>query len=43
MNVNDVMIALKKLSSEQTRKTFMNHGAPDSCYGVKIGDLKKNC
>ncbi len=39
--VNDVMAELKKLGSEQTRKTFARHGAPvDQMYGVKVGDLK---
>ena len=39
--VTEVMAALKKLGSEQTRKTFARHGAPvDQMYGVKVGDLK---
>jgi hypothetical protein len=28
------------MGSEQTRKTFKNHGAPDNMFGVKVGDLK---
>ena len=35
-----IMSELKKKGSEQTRKTFRNHGAPDETFGVKVGDLK---
>lgn len=39
--VEEVMTELKRLGSEQTRKTFARHGAPmDQMYGVKVGDLK---
>jgi 3-methyladenine DNA glycosylase AlkD len=38
--VNQVMSALKKKGSAQTRKTFARHGAPDNMFGVKIADLK---
>lgn len=39
--VTQVLSALKKKGSEQTRKTFARHGAPrDSFYGVKVADLK---
>jgi 3-methyladenine DNA glycosylase AlkD len=38
--VSDVMTQLKKKGSEQTRKTFRRHGAPENMFGVKIGDLK---
>ncbi|MBT2693529.1 DNA alkylation repair protein [Bacillus sp. ISL-55] len=41
MNVQEIMAMLAELSSEQTKKTFMNHGASGNLYGVKIGDLKK--
>lgn len=41
MAVTEIMIELEKLGTAQTRKTFMNHGAPANCFGVKIGDLKK--
>lgn len=37
---SQVMSALKKKGSAQTRKTFARHGAPDDLFGVKIGDLK---
>ena len=38
--VNQVMAALKKNGSEQTRKTYIKHGAPDDIFGVKVADLK---
>ena len=41
MNVQEIMNKLAELSSEQTKKTFMNHGANENSYGVRIGDLKK--
>ncbi len=38
--VKQVMSALKKKGSAQTRKTFARHCAPDNMFGVKIADLK---
>ena len=38
--VPQVLAALKKKGSEQTRKTYARHGAPDDMYGVKVADLK---
>ena len=38
--VSQVMSALKKAGTEQTRKTFARHGAPENFFGVKVGDLK---
>ena len=35
------MEQLKELGTEQTKKTFMRHGAKEPLDGVKIGDLKK--
>lgn len=35
-----IMSELKKKGSEQTRKTFQRHGAPEEMFGVKVGDLK---
>ncbi|MDA1259626.1 MAG: DNA alkylation repair protein [Planctomycetota bacterium] len=40
MKVFAVMSLLKKLGSEQTRKTLVRHGAPKDIYGVKVADLK---
>ncbi|MEM7457346.1 MAG: DNA alkylation repair protein [Planctomycetota bacterium] len=38
--VNQVMTALKKKGSAQTRKIYERHGCPDNFFGVKVGDLK---
>lgn len=35
-----VMTALKKKGTDQTRKTFQRHGAPENMFGVKVADLK---
>lgn len=40
MNLQEVMYALEQLGSEQTRKTWLNHGAAEPLFGVKIGDMK---
>lgn len=40
MNLQEVMNLLESKGSEQTRKTFRNHGAPEPLFGVKVGDLK---
>ena len=40
MNLNEVMDYLENKGSEQTRKVFRNHGAPDNFFGVKVGDMK---
>ncbi|WP_019243534.1 MULTISPECIES: DNA alkylation repair protein [Bacillus] len=41
MNLQDVMEKLEELGTEQTKKTFLRHGAKEPLFGVKIGDLKK--
>lgn len=38
--VKQVMAALKKKGSAQTRKSLVRHGAPDNLFGVKVADLK---
>ncbi len=40
MTLKDVMAELKKFGSEQTKKTFLKHGAKEPFFGVKVGDLK---
>ncbi len=40
MTLAEVMAQLKKLGSEQTKKTFLRHGAREPYFGVKVGDLK---
>lgn len=40
MTLEEVMSQLEQLGSEQTRKTWRNHGAKGEIFGVKIGDMK---
>lgn len=35
------MQKLEDLGSEQTKRTFSNHGVKEPCFGVRVGDLKK--
>src|SRR4029434_1269693 len=41
MTAKDIIAELKKLGTAQTKKTWMNHGAQEPCFGVKIEDMKK--
>ena len=41
MTTADIMHELQELGSEQTKKTFVRHGASEPLYGVRVGDLKK--
>ncbi|MCE9568241.1 MAG: DNA alkylation repair protein [Planctomycetes bacterium] len=40
MTAQEVLAELKTLGSEQTKKTFLRHGAKEPFFGVKVGDLK---
>lgn len=40
VNLETIMSKLKELSSEQTKKTLMQHGIQEPFFGVKIGDMK---
>jgi 3-methyladenine DNA glycosylase AlkD len=40
MTLSEVMTELQKLGTEQTKKTWTNHGAKGAFWGVKIGDMK---
>ena len=40
MTKDEVMNELKKKGSESIKKIFLNHGATEPMYGVKIADLK---
>ncbi|MBI5850360.1 MAG: DNA alkylation repair protein [Planctomycetes bacterium] len=40
MEVQEVMAALEKLGTAQTKKTWLAHGATGDLFGVKIGDMK---
>lgn len=37
----EVMDKLAEMGTEQTKTTFLRHGATEPLFGVKIGDLKK--
>ncbi|MBD0379979.1 DNA alkylation repair protein [Paenibacillus sedimenti] len=41
MTYEEVMVRLEELGTEQTKKTFLRHGAKEPLFGVKVGDLKK--
>lgn len=41
MTYEEVMQELERLGTEQTKKTFIRHGAKEPFFGVKVGDLKK--
>ncbi len=40
MTLDEVMTELEAKGSEQTKKTFLRHGAKEPFFGVKVGDLK---
>ena len=40
MTTEQVMKELEKKGSESIKKIFLNHGAKEPLYGVKVGDLK---
>jgi 3-methyladenine DNA glycosylase AlkD len=40
MTTAQVMDELKKKGSENIKKIFLNHGANQNCFGVKVADLK---
>ncbi|MFC4598289.1 DNA alkylation repair protein [Cohnella hongkongensis] len=41
MTLEEVMDQLEEMGSEQTKNTFLRHGASEPLFGVKVGDLKK--
>lgn len=41
LSLQEVMAALEKAGSAQTRKTYARHGATGEMFGVSFGDLKK--
>jgi 3-methyladenine DNA glycosylase AlkD len=41
MTAEQVLNELAALGSEQTKKTWLRHGAQEPVFGVKIGDMKK--
>lgn len=41
MNLQEVISFLEEKGSEQTRKIYKKHGAPEKFFGVKVADLKQ--
>jgi hypothetical protein len=41
MTAAEVLAELKSYGNEQTKKTWLNHGAREPFFGVKIADMKK--
>ncbi|MEZ5024262.1 MAG: DNA alkylation repair protein [Chitinophagales bacterium] len=41
MTKSEVMLALKEMGNDQTKKILMSHGAKEPVFGVKVADLKK--
>lgn len=41
LTLDQVMSTLEELGTEQTKKTFLRHGAREPFFGVKVGDMKK--
>ena len=40
MQKDEVMKLLETLGTDQTKKTFLHHGAKEPFFGIKIGDMK---
>ena len=40
MTKDEIMLKLSKMGTEQTKKTFIRHGAKEPLFGVKVADLK---
>ena len=40
MDIRETMQALERLGTEQTKKTWLRHGATGELFGVKLGDMK---
>ncbi len=41
ISLDEVMGKLEAMGTEQTKNTFLKHGAKEPLFGVKIGDMKK--
>jgi len=40
MNLEEVLVELKSLANENIKKIFLNQGAVEPVWGVKVGDMK---
>jgi 3-methyladenine DNA glycosylase AlkD len=41
VTLEEVVKSLQEMGTEQTKQTFIRHGAKEPLFGVKVGDLKK--
>src|SRR5437763_17189054 len=41
MTANEVLVQLKEMGTESTRRILEKHGAAPNQYGVKVEDMKK--
>jgi hypothetical protein len=41
MTLDEVMLKLEKMGSEQSKKVLIKHGAHEPFYGVKVEDMKE--
>ncbi|MDF2927619.1 MAG: alkylation repair protein [Paenibacillaceae bacterium] len=41
MDLDEIIAKLEQMGTEQTKRTFIRHGAREPLFGVKVGDLKK--
>lgn len=41
MTLDEVMQKLAEMGTEQTKKTYLRHGATEPLFGVRVGDMKK--
>jgi len=41
MTYDEIMKQLEEMGTEQTKNTFIRHGALEPLYGVRVGDMKK--
>ncbi|KQL44797.1 DNA alkylation repair protein [Brevibacillus choshinensis] len=41
MTLEEVLKKLEEMGTEQTKKTYLRHGAKEPFFGVRIGDMKK--
>lgn len=41
ITLDEIMTKLEQMGTEQTKRTFMRHGAKEPLFGVKVGDMKK--
>jgi 3-methyladenine DNA glycosylase AlkD len=40
-SLEEIMEELKQMGTEQTKNTFLRHGAKEPFFGVRVGDMKK--